>query len=245
MSIFSKTYQPRKIKYARSPRSKIHHKEKCQQQQHTRKVAGVEHGVILPEQSSFMQEFNCALEFTDKTSTQKSKKYEKERTLTMPGNRYSDIFLSVEETNSTLTDDVGVGLKNTSSENVSDICEVNYEELQITNPIFQSHKDKTGRSYEELQSTNPIFQSHEDKTGRSYEELQSTNPIFQSHKDKTGRSYEELQSTNPIFQSHKDKTGRRNGVSQRTELDVQMLTDMRLGIVSGNDEVVEEEEGES
>ena len=202
MSIFSKTYQPRKIKYARSPRLKIHHKEKekCQQQQQqTRKVAGVEHDINLQEQSNIMEQFDCALEFTDKTSIQLSKNYEKERTLAMQGNRYSDILLSDVATNSTLTDSVGVGVINTSAGNVSDDSEVNYEELQITNPIFQSHKEKMGRSYEELQSTNPIFQSH------------------------------------------KDKTGRRNGVSQRTELDVQMLTDMRLGIVKRNNEIVEED----
>ena len=199
MSIFSKTYQPRKIKYARSPRLKTHHKEKekqQQQQQHTRKVAGVEHEVSLPEQSIFIQQFDCAVDFTDKTTTQQSKKYEKERTLTIQGNRYSDILLTEEATNSTLTDDVGVGVEKTSSDNVSDICDVGVSVGVTSSDICEV-------------------------------------------------SFEELQSTNPIFQSHKDKTGRRNGVSQRTELDVQMLTDMRLGIVSGNDEVVEEEEGES
>ena len=195
MSIFSKTYQPRKIQYARSPRLKTHHKEKCQQQQQqqTRKVAGVEHEVSLPEQSSFMQQFDSAVNFNDKTSTQQYKKYEKERTLTTQGNRYSDILLSAEEANSTLPEDVGVSVENTSSGNVSDIFDVGVGVENTSSDICEV-------------------------------------------------SYEELQSTNPIFQSHKDKTGRRNGVSQRTELDVQMLTDMRLGIVNRN-EVVEEEEG--
>ena len=205
MSIFSKTYQPRKIQYARSPRLKIHHKEKQQQQQqqqqqHTRKLAEVENELSLPEQLNFMQQFDCALDFSDKTSTQQPKKYEKEQTLRMQGNRYSHILLSDEATDSTLPNDVGVGVENTSSDNVLDICDV----------------------------------------GVGVEKTSEGNVS-----DICGVSYEELQSTNPIFQSHKDKKGRRNGVSQRTELDVQMLTDMRLGIVSKNDEVVNEEEGES